>query len=37
MQGVPSNYKTIKCKYYEVGGVCKNGAACTYSHGEDKV
>ncbi|KRX05135.1 hypothetical protein PPERSA_06769 [Pseudocohnilembus persalinus] len=29
-----NNFKTQKCKYYEQGN-CKNGANCSYAHGEE--
>jgi hypothetical protein len=28
-----SNYKTIKCKYFDLGS-CKNGDKCSFAHGE---
>lgn len=28
-----SNYKTIKCKYFELN-ICKNGDSCTFAHGD---
>lgn len=34
--GGASNYKTIKCKYYEQG-FCKNLTNCTFAHGDMEV
>lgn len=31
-----NNYKTVKCKYYELN-ICKNGDNCTFAHGDDEL
>ena len=34
MQGFPSNFKTVKCKYFENGGFCKNGTLLYFQIGK---
>ena len=34
--GMPSNFKTIKCKYYDLGQ-CKYGDKCNFAHGVTEV
>lgn len=31
-----NNYKTIKCRYHELG-ICKYKDACHFSHGESSI
>ena len=34
--GLPYNYKTVKCKYYEMGH-CNYGDKCSFAHGFKEV
>ena len=31
------NYKTLKCKFYEEKGECKNQDGCNYAHGDSEL
>ena len=35
--GQMSNYKTIKCKYYESGKNCPYQNKCSYAHGQEDL
>ena len=38
MMNIPyNNYKTVRCKYFELEGVCKFGKNCTFAHGMDEL
>ena len=31
------NYKTLKCKFFDEKGECKNKDNCNYAHGEEEL
>ena len=38
MARVPySNYKTVKCKFFENDGQCKFGRNCSFAHGDQDL
>jgi len=32
-----NNYKTVKCKNFDMSGQCKYGNSCTFAHGDHEV